>query len=103
GGRSASICPRSPNARNAVRQLIKKLDSPAATMQDEPNQSVHCTIVAKPVPSITPLLWRIGTTTAQHNVPEIKMVAHTRMPMIAAAATKMKSQEKMTVGPAQAA
>src|SRR6516165_8377948 len=40
-GRQENICPRSPNARNAVRQLSAKLNNPAATMQDAPNQSVH--------------------------------------------------------------
>ena len=52
---------------------------------------------------MTPLLWRIGTTTAQHNVPEINTVRQTRMPMMAPAATNMKSHEKITVRPAQAA
>src|SRR5207249_11587863 len=42
--RKESICPRSRNALNAVRQLSAKLNSPADTMQDAPNQSVHCTI-----------------------------------------------------------
>src|SRR3954466_11330758 len=100
--RKESICPRSWNALNAVRQLSAKLSSPEATMQDAPNQSVHWTMAAKPIPSMTPWAWRIGTTTAQHNVPEMKMVRQTRMPMMAPAATKMKSQEKMTVRPDQA-
>jgi hypothetical protein len=68
--RKESICPRSRNALNAVRQLSAKLNSPAATMQDAPNQSVHCTMAAKPALVMTPLVWRTGTTTAQHNVPE---------------------------------
>src|SRR5262244_3431485 len=95
--RKESICPRSRNALNAVRQLSAKLNSPAATMQDAPNQSVHCTMAAKPVPSMTPSIWRIGTTTAQHNVPETSMVAQTRIPMMAPAARNMKSQENTTV------
>src|SRR5438874_6888574 len=97
-----SICPRSWNALNAVRQLSAKLISPAATMQDAPNQSVHCTMAAKPAPSMTPFVWRTGTTTAQHNVPETNIVAQTRMPVMAPAARNMKSQEKTTVRPAQA-
>jgi hypothetical protein len=97
-----SICPRSRNALNAVRQLSAKFNSPAATMQDAPNHSVHCTIAAKPPPSMAPLAWRMGTTTAQHNVPETSIVAQTRMPMMAPAARNMKSQEKMTVRPDQA-
>src|SRR5215813_514174 len=52
--RKESICPRSRNALNAVRQLSAKLNSPAATMQDAPNQSVHCTMAAKPATSMTP-------------------------------------------------
>ena len=100
--RKESICPRSRNALNAVRQLSAKLNSPAATMQDAPNQSVHCTMAAKPAPSMTPFVWRIGTTTAQHNVPETNMVAQTRMPVMAPAARNMKSQEKTTVRPDQA-
>src|SRR3954470_14317978 len=79
--RKESTFPRSRNALNAVRHVSAKLSSPAATMQDAPNQSVHCTMAAKPVPSMTPLLWRIGTTTAQHNVPEMSVVAQTRMPV----------------------
>src|SRR5215472_911737 len=100
--RNESSCPRSRNALNAVRQLSAKLNTPAATMQDAPNQSVHCTMVAKPVPSMTPAIWRIGTTRAQHKVPDTNMVAQTRMPVIAPAARNMKSQEKMTVRPDQA-
>src|SRR5262249_29689786 len=100
--RNESICPRSRNALNAVRQLSAKLNNPAATMQDAPNQSVHCTMVAKPAPAMTPFVWRIGTTTAQHSVPETSMVAQTRMPVMAPAATNMKSQEKTTVRPDQA-
>src|SRR5207244_801554 len=95
--RKDSICPRSWNARNAVRQLSAKLISPAATMQDAPNQSVHCTMAAKPAPWMTPFVWRTGTTTAQHSVPETSMVAQTRMPVMAPAARNMKSQEKTTV------
>src|SRR4030095_6717600 len=72
--RKESICPRSRNALNAVRQLSAKLNSPAATMQDAPNQSVHCTIAAKPAPAMTPFVWRSGTTTATHNVHETNMV-----------------------------
>ena len=56
----------------------------------------------KPTPVMTPLACRIGTNTAQHNVPETSMVAQTRMPVMAPAARKMKSQEKMTVRPDQA-
>ena len=100
--RKESICPRSRNALNAVRQLSAKLNSPAATMQDAPNQSVHCTMAAKPAPAMTPFVCRIGTTTAQHNVPETNMVAQTRMPVMAPAARNMKSQEKTTVRPDQA-
>src|SRR5438552_9037847 len=100
--RKESICPRSWNALNAVRQLSAKLNSPAATMQDAPNQSVHCTMAAKPAPAMTPLVWRTGTTTAQHNVPETNMVAQTRIPVMAPAARNMKSQEKTTVRPDQA-
>ena len=100
--RRENICPRSRNALKAVRQLSAKLNSPAATMQDAPNQSVHCTMAAKPAPAMTPFAWRIGTTTAQHNVPETSMVAQTRMPVMAPAARNMKSQEKTTVRPAQA-
>ncbi len=96
------MCPRSRAALNAVRQLSRKLSSPAATMHDAPNQSVHCTIAAKPTPSMTPFAWRIGTTTAQHKVPETKMVAQTRIPVMAPAARKMKSQETTTVRSAQA-
>src|SRR5262249_52730867 len=66
--RKASSCPRSRNALNALRQLSAKLNTPAATIQDAPNQSVHCTMVAKPVPSITPFVCRTGTTTAQQTV-----------------------------------
>jgi hypothetical protein len=66
-------------------------------MQDAPNQSVHCTMAAKPAPVMTPCPWRSGTTTAQHNVPEMSMVAQTRIPTMAPAATNMKSQEKTTV------
>src|SRR5258707_9111453 len=95
--RKESICPRSRNALNAVRQLSAKLSSPAATMQDAPNQSVHCTMAAKPATSLTPFVWRTGTTTAQHNVPETNMVAQTRIPMMAPAARNMKSHEKTTV------
>src|SRR4051794_6616246 len=101
-GREENIWRRSRNALNAERQVSAKLKSPAVTMQDAPNQSVHCTMAAKPAPSMTPLVWRIGTTTAQHNVPETSMVAQTRMPVIAPAARNMKSQEKTTVRPAQA-
>src|ERR1700745_3348308 len=54
--RKESTCRRSWNALNAVRQLNAKLSSPDATMQDAPNQSVHCTMAAKPATSITPLL-----------------------------------------------
>jgi hypothetical protein len=100
--RKESICPRSRNALNAVRQLSAKLNSPAATIQDAPNQSVHCTMVAKPAPSTTPSIWRIGTTTAQHKVPDTNMVAQTRMPVMAPAARNMKSQENTTVRPDQA-
>src|SRR5262249_11911935 len=100
--RKKSICPRSRNALNAVRQLNTKLNSPPATMQDAPNQSVHRTRAAKPAPSMTPCVWRTGTTTAQHNVPETNMVAQTRIPVIAPAARNMKSHEKTTVRPAQA-
>ena len=71
-------------------------------MQEAPNQSVHCTMAAKPAPVMTPFACRIGTTTAQHSVPETSMVAQTRMPVMAPAARKMKSQEKLTVRPAQA-
>src|SRR5256885_16366514 len=46
--RKESICPRSWNALNAVRQLSAKLNSPAATTQDAPNQSVHRTMAAEP-------------------------------------------------------
>ena len=70
-------------------------------MQEAPNQSVHCTMAAKPAPVMTPCACRIGTNTAQHSVPETSMVAHTRMPVMAPAATKMKSQEKTTVRPDQ--
>src|SRR5262245_18934700 len=100
--RKECICPRSRNAFNAVRQLNAKLNSPAATMQDAPNQSVHCTRAAKPAPAMTPFAWRAGTTTAQHNVPETNMVAPTRIPVMAPAARNMKSQEKTTVRPDQA-
>src|SRR5215470_5276755 len=100
--RKASSRPRSRNALNAVRQLSAKLNSPAASMQDAPNQSVHCTRAAKPAPSMTPFVSRIGTTTAQHNVPETNMVAQTRIPVMAPAATNMRSQEKTTVRPDQA-
>src|SRR5262249_39065915 len=100
--RKENIWRRSLNALNAVRQLSAKLNSPAATMQDAPNQSVHCTTSLKPAPWMTPFAWRTGTTTAQHNVPEMNMVAQTRMPVMAPAARNMKSQEKMTVRPAQA-
>jgi len=100
--RKDSNCPRSRNALNAVRQLSAKLNSPAATMQDAPNQSVHCTMAAKPAPSMTPFVCRTGTTTAQHNVPETNIVAQTRMPVMAPAARNMKSQEKTTVRPDQA-
>src|SRR5437899_1572906 len=99
--RKESIRPRSRAALNAVRQLSAKLNSPAATMQDAPNQSVHCTMAAKPAPTMTPFVWRTGTTTAQHNVPETNMVAQTRIPVMAPAATNMKSQEKTTVRPDQ--
>jgi hypothetical protein len=98
-GRKENICPRSRNALKAVRQLRAKLSSPAVTMQDAPNQSVHCTIDAKPAPAMTPLVCRTGTTTAQHNVPETSMVAQTRMPVMAPAATNMKSQDNTTVRP----
>jgi hypothetical protein len=101
--RKENICPRSRNALKAVRQLSAKFMSPAVTMQDAPNQSVHCTMAAKPALSMALLASRIGTTTAQHNVPETSMVAQTRMPTMAPAATNMKSQEKMTVRPDQAA
>src|SRR5262249_30083633 len=100
--RKASNCPRSRNALNAVRQLSAKLNTPAATIQDAPNQSVHCTMVAKPVPSITPFVCRTGTTTAQQTVPETNMVAHNRMPVMAQAATNIKSEEKTTVRTDQA-
>src|SRR5216683_931263 len=100
--RKESICPRSRNALNAVCQLSAKLNSPAATMQDAPNQSVHCTMAAKPALVMTPFVWRTGTTTAQHNVPETNMVAQTRIPVMAPAARNMKSQEKTTVRPDQA-
>src|SRR3989449_7097455 len=100
--RNESICPRSRNALNAVRQLSAKLNSPAVTMQDAPNQSVHCTMAAKPAPSMTPFACRTGTTTAQHNVPETNIVAQTRMAGMAPAARNMKSQEKTTVRPDQA-
>src|SRR5262245_20504048 len=92
--RKESICPRSRNALNAVRQLSAKLP---ATMQDAPNQSVYCAMAAKPAPAMTPFAWRTGTTTAQHNVPETKIVAQTRIPMMAPAARNMKSQENTTV------
>jgi hypothetical protein len=85
-----------------MRQFSAKLNSPAATMQDAPNHSVHCTMAAKPAAWMTPFIWRNGTTTAQHNVPETNMVAQTRMPVMAPAARNMKSQEKTTVRPAQA-
>src|SRR5271169_4768308 len=39
--RKETICPRSWNALNAVRQLSAKLSTPDATMHDAPNQSVH--------------------------------------------------------------
>src|SRR5262249_8784252 len=94
--RNENICWRSRNALNPVRQVSAKLNSPAATMQDAPNHSVHCTRAAKPAPSMTPFAWRTGTTTAQHNVPETNMVAQTRMPVMAPAATNMKSQENIT-------
>src|SRR3954454_12233394 len=100
--RNENICLKSRNALNAVRQLSAKLNSPAATMQDAPNQSVHCTMLAKPAPSITPFAWSTGTTTAQHKVPETNMVAQTRIPVMAPAARKMKSQENTTVRPDQA-
>src|SRR5262249_3030417 len=100
-GRKASSRPRW-NALNAVRQLTAKLNSPAASMQDAPNQSIHCTGAGKPAPSMTPFVSRIGTATAQHNVPETNIVAQTRMPVMAPAATNMKSQEKTTVRPDQA-
>src|SRR6476469_3387812 len=100
--RKESICPRSWNALSAVRQLSAKLNSPAATMQDAPNQSVHCTMAAKPAPEMTPFVWRTGTTTAQHNVPETNTVATTRIPKMAPAASKMKSQENTTVRADQA-
>src|SRR5262250_1877175 len=100
--RKESICSRSRNALNAVRQLSAKLNTPAATMQDAPNQSVHCTMAAKPAPAMTPFVWRTGTTAAQHNVPETNMVAQTRIPVMAPAARNMKSQEKTTVRPDQA-
>src|SRR3954464_15707779 len=80
--RNENMCLRSRNALNAVRQVRAKLNSPADTMQDAPNQSVHCTRAAKPAPSMTPFAWRTGTTTAQHNVPETNMVAQTRIPVI---------------------
>src|SRR5260370_1429011 len=99
--RKESICPRSRNALNAVRQLNAKLNSPAATMQDAPNQSVHCTMAAKPATSMTPFVCRTGTTTAQHNVPETNMVAQTRIPVMAPAARNMKSQQKTTLRPYQ--
>jgi hypothetical protein len=51
---------------------------------------------------MTPLAWRTGTTTAQHNVPATNMVAQTRMPVMAPAARNMKSHEKTTVRPDQA-
>src|SRR5262249_17319580 len=89
--RRENICPRSWNARSAVRQLNAKLISPEATMQEAPNQSVHCTMLAKPAPSMTPFACRIGTSTPQHNVPETRTVKQTRMPMKAPAATNMKS------------
>src|SRR5436190_1725791 len=101
-GRKESICRRSPNARNAVRQLSAKLSRPEATMQDAPNQSVHCTMAAKPATSIAPCVWRTGTTSAQHNVPETNMVAETRIPVMAPAARNMKSQENTTRRPDQA-
>src|SRR5262249_56943022 len=85
-GREENIWRRSLNALKAERQVSAKLKSPAATMQDAPNQSVHCTSGAKPAPSITPFACRIGTTTAQHSVPETNMVAQTRMPVMAPAA-----------------
>src|SRR5216683_3218967 len=72
-----------------------------ATMQDAPNQRVHCTMAAKPATSMTPFVCRTGTTTAQHNVPETNMVAQTRIPVMAPAARNMKSQEKTTVRPDQ--
>jgi hypothetical protein len=71
-------------------------------MQDAPNQSVHCTMAAKPAPSMTSFVCRTGTTTAQHSVPETNIVAQTRIPMMAPAARNMKSQEKTTVRPDQA-
>src|SRR5947209_6701504 len=73
GERNESISLRSWNALTAVRQFSAKLISPAATMQDAPNQSVHCTMAAKPAPETTPCVWRTGTTTAQHSVPETSM------------------------------
>src|SRR5262249_10403282 len=100
--RKESNCPRSRSALNAVRQFSAKLNSPAATMQDAPSQSVHCTRAAKPAPSMTPSVCRTGTTTAQHSVPETNIVAQTRMPVMAPAARNMKSQEKTTVRPDQA-
>jgi hypothetical protein len=100
--RKESISPRLRNALIAVRQLSAKLNSPPATMQDVPNQSVHCTMDAKPAVAMRPCLWRTGTTTAQHKVPERSMVAQTRIPVMAPAARNMKSQEKTTVRPDQA-
>src|SRR5262249_49600356 len=63
--RKENIRPRSRNALIAVRQLRAKLKSPAATMHEAPNQSVHCTTTENPAPVMTPLACRTGTSTAQ--------------------------------------
>src|SRR5262245_50673511 len=71
--REESLWARPRDALKPLRQLSAKLNRPFATMQEAPNQSVHCTTAAKPAPVLTPFACRIGTTTAQHNVPETSM------------------------------
>src|SRR5581483_9529241 len=96
-----NIPPRLRKARRAVRHCIAKLSKPDATMHEVPPHRVHWTTSLKPEPVITPRCWKKGTKTAQHSVPLMKVLSDTRMPVIAPAATKMGSQEKMTVRPLQ--
>src|ERR1041385_2790481 len=97
--RRENIFPRLLNARNAVRPCSTKLNRLADTMHAVPPHNVHCTSSRKPEPVMMPRCWRMGTNTAQHSVPLIKVLAHTRMPVIAPAATKTESHEKITVRP----
>ncbi len=94
-----NILPRLRKARSALRHCSTKLSSPELTMHAVPNHKVHCTMSRNPLPVMTPCCCNTGTNTAQHSVPLMNMVTHTRKPVIAPAATKMKSQEKVTVRP----